>query len=147
MVDDEITSYIQANRGTYTDQAIREKLIAVGHEPTVVDAAFSKLGLVPPADAPPMRGPSGLVELAWGAFIVGGVSGLLGFLLAGSSSAEGSLPLFLGSYAAAGLIIIFVLRWAVRKFDLRGLPAVLVGIALIPVFGALMIGTCSAGLA
>jgi hypothetical protein len=32
-MDEEVTAYIKANRGTYTDQAIRESLPAVGHDP------------------------------------------------------------------------------------------------------------------
>jgi hypothetical protein len=144
-MDDEIAAYIKANRGTYTDQAIRETLISVGHEPGAIDEAFRQLGLVAPpdADAAP-SGPSGVVELAWIAFIIGGVTGLAGFAMASSFGSGGSLPIFLGLYVGIGLIIIFLLRWAVPKFGLRGIWAVLLGLVLVPVFGGLMLGTCIA---
>jgi hypothetical protein len=152
-MDDEITAYIIANRGTYTDQAIRETLIAVGHDPGAIDEAFDALGLVAPpsTDGAAAGRPSGLLEMAWIAFVIGGLAGLAGLALAGSASSGGSLPLSLGAYVSIyvgiGLLIMFLLRWAVPRFGLRGISAVLLGVALVPVFGALMLGTCGAAFA
>lgn len=149
-MEDEITAYIKTNQGTYTDQAIRETLVSVGHEPSAIDAAFRGLGLVAPPDtgegAAP-SGPSGLLEIAWIAFVLCGLAGLAGFTLALSFSSGGSLPIFLGSYVGIGLLIIFLLRWAVPRFGLRGIWAVLLGIALVPIYGGLMLGTCAAAFA
>ena len=149
-MDDEITAYIKANRGTYTDQAIRETLISVGHDPGAVDEAFHVLGLVAPpsTEGAAAAGPSGLVETAWIAFVMGGLAGLAGLALAGQLSSGGSLAVavgaYIGIYVAVGLLIIFLLRWAVARFGLRGIGAVLLGIALVPIFGGLMLGTCIA---
>lgn len=150
-MDDEITAYIKANRGTYTDQAIRETLVAVGHDPGAIDEAFRRLGLVAPPDtadgAAASSGPSGLLELAWILFVLCGVAGLAGFLLAGSLGSGGSLSIFVGSYVGIGLVIVLLLRWAVPRFGLRGIWAVLLGLLLVPTFGGLMLGTCAVAFA
>lgn len=39
-MDPRIDDYIRVNRGTYNDQAIREQLIAAGHDPAEVDTAL-----------------------------------------------------------------------------------------------------------
>lgn len=39
-----IDDYIRANRGSYTDEAIRDNLVAAGHDPLAVEAAIRRIG-------------------------------------------------------------------------------------------------------
>ena len=138
-----IEDYIKANRGTYTDQAIRENLVAAGHEPAAIDQAFARLGVVAPA-AQPRKPATGLVTFAWSLFMVGGLFGLAGFGMGGSYIAGASVPLYLIVFAGVGLALIFLLRWAVPRFGISGVGGWLIGLALVPIFGALLIGSCAA---
>lgn len=141
----EIDDYIRANRGTYTDEAIRETLVSAGHDRLAVEAAFRRVGFGPdwnPAAEPP--GAGGLMAEAWSLFIVCGLLGLGGFAMASSFSSTGSFPFYLVAYSGIGLVIVLLVRWAVPKFGIRGVWAVVLGVALMPIFGALMFGTCVA---
>lgn len=140
-----IDEYVRANRGTYTDEAIREALIGVGHDPATIEAAFRRLGFEPVWNPIADQGPAtGLVTEAWILLIVGGLTGLAGFAMASSFSTGGSFPLFVVAYVGLGLGIVLLLRWAVPKLGIRGVWAAVIGVALLPIFGALMFGTCVA---
>jgi len=140
-----IDDYIKANRGIYTDEAIRDNLVSAGHDPIAVEAAFRRIG---PGTAwnpkPQAASTGGLMTEAWILFIACGLLGLAGFAMANSFSTAGSLPFFLIAYIGIGLAIILLLRWAVSKVGVRGLWAGVIGVALVPIFGALMFGTCVA---
>ena len=57
-MDPKMIEYIRENRGKYTDQAIRENLIAAGHDPEKVEAALASLETAQDAPATPnMPGP------------------------------------------------------------------------------------------
>jgi hypothetical protein len=140
-----IQDYIKANRGTYTDEAIRDTLMGVGHDPADIEAAFRRLGFEPKWNPIPDPGPAtGLIAEAWILFIVGGLAALAGFLAATSFNSSGSLPLFLVAYLGIGLGIVLVMRWAVPRLGIRGVWAAVIGVALVPIFGALMLGACAA---
>lgn len=144
--DPTIDEYIRANRGRYTDDAIRDTLVAAGHDRLAVDAAFRRVGFGPdwnPAPAP-SRGSSGLLTEAWTLFIVCGVLGLGGFAMASAFSTTGSFPVFLIVYIGIGLAIVLLVRWMVRKVGIKGAWAGVIAVALVPIFGALMFGTCIA---
>ncbi|HTI29585.1 MAG TPA: hypothetical protein VL687_04435 [Methylomirabilota bacterium] len=141
----DIDAYIRANRGTYTDEAMRDALIAVGHDASAIEAAFGRLGFQPGWNPIPDPGPAtGLVAEAWILFIVGGLTALTGFLAASGFNSSGSLPLFLVAYLGIGLAIVLLVRWAVPKLGIRGAWAAVIGVALVPIFGTLMVGTCAA---
>jgi len=143
-----IDDYIRVNRGTYTDDAIREMLITVGHEPAAIEEGFRRLGLEPAWNPMPDPGPAtGLIAEAWILFTIGGLLGLAGFSMAASFGSGGSFPIFLVAYIGVGLGIVLLLRWAVPKLGIRGVWAGVIGVALVPIFGALMFGTCAAAFA
>jgi hypothetical protein len=145
-----IDDYIKAYRGTYTDEAMRENLLAAGHELAAIDEAFMRAG---PLDgstttqaARASSETSGLVVFAWILFVLGGILGLVGIGMAASFGSGGSLPLplFLIAYVGIGFGIILLLRWAVARFGIRGVWGGVLGLLLVPFFGALMFGTCAA---
>jgi hypothetical protein len=141
-----IDDYIKANRGTYTDQAIRDNLVAAGHQPAAIDQAFERLGVEASAGQP-RKPATGLVTFAWILFVLGGLFGLFGFGAGGSYTAGASIPIYVLIFAGVGLLLIFLLRWAVPRFGISGIGAGLIGLALVPIFGALLIGSCAAAFA
>ena len=143
-----IERYIRENRAGYTDQAIRSALLAAGHDPAAIDEALQRPGSAPPevtAAPPARRGMSALLAFGWLLFIVGGITGLIGFGMAASFGSGGSLLVYLIAYIGIGLPIVLLLRWAEPR--IRGVWAAVLGVVLIPAFGALMFGTCAAGFA
>jgi hypothetical protein len=64
--------------------------------------------------------------------------------MAASFGSGGFFPIFAVGYLGIGFAIILLLRWAVPRFGIKGIWAGLLGLALIPIFGALMFGTCVA---
>jgi hypothetical protein len=143
-----IDDYIRANRGTYNDEAIRDTLIAAGNDPSAIEAAFRRLGFEPAWNPIPDPGPAtGLVTEAWILLTIGGLVGLAGFSMAASFGSGGSFPIFLAAYLTIGLSIVLLLRWAVPKFGIKGIWAGVLGVAMIPIFGAVMFGTCVAAFA
>lgn len=151
-MDPKIDAYIRENREKYTGEAIRDQLIASGHDPAAVDEAIQRLGLAAPAAPetaarPRVAGMSALVAFGWLLFIVGGITGLLGMAMASSFGSNGSLPIFLIGYVGIGLAIALLLQWAVPRFRIGGVWAALLGVALIPVFAGLMLGICVAAFA
>ena len=131
-----IDEYIRANRGRYTDEAIRKTLASAGHDPAAIEEAYRRV------TAPRLA--TGLVTEAWVLLGVGGALGLLGFGLASSFGTSTGLPLFLLGYAGIGTGLALLLRWAVPRFGIRGGWGGLIGFLLVPAYGALMFGTCLA---
>ena len=142
-MDSGIDDYIKRNRGTYTDQAIRDNLEAAGHEPAAIDQAFARVGVAAPA-AQPRKPATGMVTFASVLLVIGGLFGLGGFAAGGSYVAGASIPLYLLVFGGIGIVLIFILRWAVRRFGISGGGAFLIGLALVPIYGALLIGGCAA---
>ena len=143
-----IDDYIEANRGTYTDEAIRDHLASAGHDPAAIEAGFRRLGVQPSWDPVADPGPAtSLVTEAWILLAIGGLLGLAGFSMAASFGSGGSLPIFLVAYLGIGLAIVLLLRWAVPRLGIRGIWAGVVGVLMIPIFGAVMFGTCVAAFA
>jgi len=146
----EIEAYIREHGSTYTTDALRNQLIAAGHDPSVVDAALREAeAAAPPAT---QRG-SGAAEVAWILYIGGGVVGAASALLLASLSAtigsgRANIPLFFVVYAIAylglGYLVVRLVDATASAFRIHGLGAVLLGIGLVPVFGLLMFGTCVA---
>jgi hypothetical protein len=145
-----IDDYIRENNTKYNAQAIREQLIAAGHDPSAVDEAMSRADLgrriYGQHGSESSRPGSGLVGLAWALFAVGGVVGLVGLAMAMSFGSSGglALPIFGIAYVGIGLGLVTLLRWAIPRFGIGGVWASLIGLALFPIFGALMFGTCVA---
>lgn len=137
----QMADYIRANAQKYTREAIRARLLAAGHDPAQIDAAW-ELEMASAA--------GGLVALAKVLFVVGALLGAVGaFAALGASSYTGSVsaPLFLIGYAisygAIGYGVVRLLRWAVPRYRIRGLWAGLLALVLLPAYGALMLGTCA----
>ncbi|MDP9468325.1 MAG: hypothetical protein M3P32_06245 [Chloroflexota bacterium] len=140
----QIAEYIRANGEKYTREAIRDQLVAAGHDPAQIDAALEReMGSA--RDGAPG---AGLAVFAMVLFILAAVIGAFGAVLLLGSAYVGSVsaPIFLVgyavSYAAIGYGIVRLLRWAGPRFRIRGAWAGLLGVALIPAYGALMFGTC-----
>jgi hypothetical protein len=141
----QITDYIRANGTKYTREAIREQLIAAGHDPVQIDGVWElEMSSVREGAAG-----GGLAAVARAFFIVGAVIGALGAFAAlgvspytGSASAPIFLVIYAVSYGAIGYGLVRLLRWAGPRFRIRGVWAGLVGLALLPIYGALMFGTC-----
>jgi hypothetical protein len=131
-----LDDYIKANRGRYTDEAIRKTLASAGHDPVAIDEAYRRV------TAPRLA--TGLVTEAWILLGICGVLGLIGFGMASSIGTSSGLPLFLLGYAAIGAGLALLLRWAVPRFGIRGGWGELIGFLLVPAYGALMFGTCLA---
>ena len=150
MDPDGIEQYIREHRPRYTDEAIRKNLIAAGHGPAAIDEAFRRFGPVgqpTPGEATrPSNDQSGLMVFTWTLYILGGIVGLLGVALAASfgSGAGLAVPIFLVAYLGVGFGIILLLRWAVPRFAIKGIWVGMLSLALVPIFGALMFGTCVA---
>jgi hypothetical protein len=140
-----IEQYIKANRGTYADQAIREKLISVGHDPAAIDEAFGRLGVAVPSEVDTRPRPAtGLVGFAWSLFVISGLIGLAGFGFNGPDISVGSAPIFVLAFGGVGLALILLLRWAIPRFGISGGGAWLIGLGLLPAFFALLYGSCAA---
>jgi hypothetical protein len=148
-MDPKIDDYIRDNRAKYTPEAIRAQLIAAGHDSAAVNAAWDRA--VRDSQTPPStRSGGGLAVFAVILFVLGGLVGAFGVLmLAGFNSYLGvNMLIFIPAYAvlyiAVGLGVVWLVRWSGERFHLGGLWAVLVGLILIPVYGALMYGGCYA---
>lgn len=142
---DAINDYIEANRGSYTDQAIRENLVAAGHDPAAIDEALARLGAAtPPTPAP--KPATGLVTFAWFLFAFGGVVGLAGFGMGGYFIAGASVPLFLLVFGGIGFVVILLLSWAIPHYGIQGTGAFWIGLVLAPFYAALLYGGCAAAM-
>ena len=153
----EIEAYLREHGARYTTDALRRELINAGHAPAEVDAALretegSRVANRPgAADAP--RG-SGLYETAWALYGIGAMFGAMGaalLLLILRGPPFTSPPLvFVALYAVAylglGYLVVRLVRWAASRFEIHGVVAVLLGLVLLPVYAALMFGTCVAAL-
>ena len=145
----EIEAYLREHGSRYTTEALRSQLIAVGHDPAEVDAALRETEAIRIGQARPA---SGLTDAAWAMYLIGGVLWVAGVLLlvalAGALSGSGNLGPFVAIYAVAyfglGYLVVRLVRLLVSRFDVRGVGAFLIGLALIPVYGALLLGTCLA---
>ncbi len=140
-----IDQYITANRGTYADQAIRERLVSAGHDPAAIDEAFGRLGSRGSATGELHPKPAtGLVGFAWVLFAIGGLVGIAGFGAGGYFVAGASVPLFLLTFGAIGLGLIALLAWAIPRYQIGGGAGWLIGLALPVAFFALLYGSCAA---
>jgi len=142
--DNAIRTYIRANLATHTREAIYAALIEAGHEHGHIDAIWReewRAVVVKRAD-------TGLRWLSVTLLVLGGLIGALGALLIVSYNRAANGPAFLFlyglSYLAIGYAIVRLVGWSVRRFHLSGWWASLLGLLLIPIYGALMFGACFA---
>lgn len=139
-MDPNIDEYVRANRDRYTHEAIREQLIAAGHDPATVDAALER------AATPARQATSGLASLSTGLYLTGAALGFLGWLAALGFSSSFNLPVailfFAATYLGIGYLLTRLIRWSTGKWQIRGIWAGLLGLVLFPIFGALALGTC-----
>jgi hypothetical protein len=151
---DPVRDYIRAHMQQHTREAIREQLIAGGHDPHRIDSVWEeewRRASAMPNDLVAATGRN-MTTLAWILLIIGGVVGAFGALLlasiSGTYAAEASIPVFIGVYAAAyigiGYGLVRLVRWAIPRFRITGWLAFLIGVALVPAYGALMFGGCAA---
>jgi hypothetical protein len=143
---DPVRDYVRANLQTMTREAIRDRLVAAGHDPARVDDVREQewTGFAPAATD------RALWTTALILFVCGGVVGAAGALLLTTfvSDHGGSAALFLGLYAVAyvlsGLAIAIAVRSAARAWRISGGWAVVIGVVMVPVYAVLMYGTCVA---
>lgn len=147
----EIEAYLREHGPKYTTDALRRELITAGHDPDEVDAALRETKATRSGtDKTPSS--SGISDAAWALYLIGAVLGALGALLAvalaGMVNSATYAVLFLAIYAITylglGYLLVRLVRWVASEFEIHGVGAVLLGLVLMPVFGALMFGTCVA---
>ena len=90
-------TYIRENLGKYTSEAIREQLIAAGHDPTQVDAALARVAAEAASGA---SGRGGIMAYVVVWFIIGMAASLLSL---------GSFPLFIPVFALVGGAVGFLM--------------------------------------
>ncbi|MEX0626987.1 MAG: hypothetical protein WD402_10615 [Chloroflexota bacterium] len=135
-MNEQIRDYIQENRQKYTREAIRDQLIAAGHDAAQIDGAWA-LEMASPAS----QSGDGLSMLARALFVLGMLVGAFGALALTTSSYVGSvsalifLPGYAVSYVAVGYGIVRLLRWAEAAFRIPAILGVLIGLALLPIYG------------
>jgi len=141
---DPIRDYIRANLATHTREAIRSQLLAAGHAPERIDATWREEWQAVTVN----RAATGLRWLSVALFVLGGLIGAFGALLilGFNRPTNGGQFLFLYglSYLAIGYALVRLVPWSVRRFQLSGWWAALLGLALVPIYGAVMFGTCFA---
>jgi hypothetical protein len=141
---DAIRTYIRANLATHTREAIYAALTAVGHEHGQIDAIWREEWRAVAVE----RAATGLRWLSVTLLVLGGLVGALGALLIiGFNQAPNGLDFVLLyglSYVAIGYAIVRLVGWSVRRFHLTGWWASVLGLLLVPIFGALMFGACFA---
>lgn len=125
-MDDPIRDYITANRDKYTKEAIREQLLAAGHDIASVDEAWQQIEAVG-KPATPSRWRSGITAYVMVWFVLG----LLPLLLVARSR-----PLVIPAY----LVIGAVLGYLVTRFHVTGWWWLLAA----PLVPWLVAGTCLA---
>jgi hypothetical protein len=142
--DDAIRTYIRANLATHTREAIYAALTAAGHDHGQIDAIWREEWQAVAVE----RAATGLRWLSVTLLVLGGLIGAFGALLIVSFNQPANGPLFLLlyglSYVAIGYAIIRLVGWSVRRFHLSGWWASVLGLLLIPIYGALMFGACFA---
>ena len=143
-MDPKIGDYIRTHRDRYTPETIRAQLVDAGYDSAAVDAELAALASEP---ATTSAVTNALLAEARVLLIVCGVAGLAGFALASSFGPGGSLLVYLAAYLGIGLGLMMLLRWAVPRLGIKGVWASILGLALIPIFGVLMYGTCAAAFA
>ncbi len=143
-----IDDYIRANRSTYTQEAIRDNLVAAGHDPAAVDGRVRRVGLGTRLEPGASRRPApvGSSPRPGSSSSCAASSAWQASRMAMSFSGHGSFPIFLWDLRWIGLAVVLLVRWAVPKLGIRGVWAGVLGVALVPIFGALMFGTCVAAL-
>ncbi|HLE89410.1 MAG TPA: hypothetical protein VI733_05100 [Candidatus Limnocylindria bacterium] len=143
-MDNPIDDYIRQNRERYTREAIREALIAGGHEPAAVEEALQRIGAQTTDEgAARSRTARALRRVTVILFVVGGLVGLGGFAIGGSYFG-GSLPVFLLAYFGGAGVITALIRWVLPRFGGVRTWAPLIFLALFPAYYGLLAGACLA---
>jgi len=141
---DAIRTYIRANLATHTREAIYAELTAAGHEHGQIVAIWREEWRAVVVE----RAATGLRWLSVTLLVLGGLIGAFGALLIVGFNQPANGPVFLFmyglSYVALGYAIVRLVGWSVRRFHLSGWWASLLGLLLIPIYGALMFGACFA---
>jgi hypothetical protein len=139
---DAIRDYILANRDRYTREAIREQLTAAGHSPDHVDRTWEELA----ASQPRPSRLNGVAVFALVLLVIGAAVGAFGAFLVTSFNyviARGPAGFFL-LYAVLYLGIGVAIVWVASRIRASENVQLVIGVLLIPVYIALLLGTCLA---
>jgi hypothetical protein len=143
-MNDEITAYIKANRGTYTREAIKAQLIAAGNDPLAIDQALETAWSDSPRPSPKAGAAAGRVQTAWAILLY-----LAGFSMPVwlflwtlfDRSSPRAWPIasfvFLVAYAIVGYLVV---RWVAEWDPPSGFGAWERAIVGLPVLFALLVG-------
>lgn len=140
-MDDRIDTYIRENRARYTRAAIRQQLVAAGHDPTAIDQALANIRPESAGSQSRVRTTSERLQSGWAIFLY-----LLGFSapigLAVWTFLYGTvllvwLLLFLIFYAVAGY---FLVRWVTRSVAPAGPIDLIRFFIALPFLFALLLG-------
>lgn len=145
MADERIVQYIVENRERYTEAALREQLVAAGHDPQVIDAAFrvaeAERHLTRTVDL--RRPAAGIAVLGYAvAWLLFGVA-----LTGGGPALASAGMLLLGGYLGLGLLLslaVIAASGGLRRVDPDRLVVALVAGLAIPfviLFG--LVGLCA----
>ena len=104
-MDPRIEEYIRKNRGIYTRDALRQQLIAAGHDPGAVDAALDRMG----AGSPAASRPTGW-RPRWREFLVLVALGAIGAFFVWAGEMYGA-----GGIAPVVYVILVSVAWGVAK--------------------------------
>jgi len=144
-MDPKLVDYILANRGRYTREAIRQRLIEAGHDPAEVDRAWVAL-TTPDRDA--TAGP-GFWRRFWLYLIGANVAifllvGLLTGILATIGQGGVVVAVVFAIVLAIGALISWAIVAATRPSEMRRGTAVAIGATIPLVFAVLIGGGCYA---
>jgi hypothetical protein len=104
--DSQIDAYIRENRGRYTREAVRQQLIAAGHAPEAIDAAWERVARASPAT--PQR-PAGW-RPGWREFLILLVVGAIGAAIVWANEPYGA-----GAIAPVVYAVILSVGFGVAK--------------------------------
>ena len=131
-MDQGIADYIRTNRDKYTKGAIRDQLLAAGHDQAAIDEAWQAVETDPPGNPPePSRAGIVIYVLVWY---------VLGALI--------TLPIALGSglvwFIVLYLVVGGVVAYLVTRIQVAG-AGWLLAVPLVPIaFALIAFGTCVA---
>ena len=142
MPDDTIVQYILANRERYTREALREQLVAAGHDEAAIDAGFRAADAIARA--------AGRLDLRPRAAVIAAVGYGVGWLLfglylsagSGSSGVSGALALYLGLGLLISLAVISVSGGLRRADPTSVVTALAAGLVIPLVILVGLIGFC-----
>lgn len=142
---DPVRDYIRQHIRSHNEKAIRAQLIAAGHDPGRVNEVWEEEW----REVAPEASSRALDTFAGVLLVIGALPGLLLGILALFTNSLGQgigfLLAFGLPYLLLGLGIRWLARWVPLRFRLGSIWTGILALLLLPVYAALMLGSCVAG--